>query len=77
MIYSNDMKRIIITLLFCVSVAFITRSQDKVLLQGRVFDTFMHEPIEYATIHVYHLPDSALLGNCVSDIWEGGKVGSD
>ena len=76
MIYSNCMKRIIITLLFCVSVAFITRSQDKVLLQGRVFDTYMHEPIEYATIHVYHLPDSALLGNCVSDIWEGQPDGS-
>ena len=52
-------------------------ANDDVVLKGFVFDSYMHEPIEYATIKVLHLPDSTVIGTGLSDIWEGQQDGSD
>lgn len=52
-------------------------AEDKALLKGTVLDSYMHEPIEYATIRVLLLPDSTLIGSGAADIWTGQPDGSD
>lgn len=69
--------RTAITILLLSFLCAINASADNVLLRGFVFDSYMHEPIEYAKVRVLQLPDSLLLGSCVSDIWTGQPDGTD
>lgn len=67
----------IISLISLLSIYFNICANDDVLLKGYVYDSFMHEPIEYATIRILQLPDSTLLESCKSDIWTGQPSGND
>ncbi len=74
-----DRFRLPIALLFIMISVFAIRvsAQDNVVVKGRVLDSYMHEPLETATVRIYHLPDSAVLGVCKADIWEGQPDGSE
>lgn len=67
----------IVCILICGICGFSAMAKDKALLKGTVLDSYMHEPIEYATIRVLQLPDSTLIGSGAADIWTGQPDGSD
>ena len=69
-----------ISRLFLIILAMLSSIEsiaDDFVFIGKVLDSGMHEPIEYATIRVYNLPDSVVLGKCKADNWIGQPDGSE